>query len=224
VEVTATVSGIEGQAHLWLRRPHARRYIPSRWSPSWWLGTNNGRAITFLIVMATLWATCLYVGFGTQLIPTTPQEEKLSSQQESYNEIAGMVSPQYIVQSPQTTPPASRWQKYFWIFAFLWSIFAFIYAPLSLREEIYDGLQNGLNGFLRRTHARASDPWIEKLMLWCGMRGSVSNPVPRVTAPEGAPAVRAHGNLTFWDLLKSDLLSDVLVNVVPALLASIFRR
>jgi len=224
VEVTATVSGIEGQAHLWLRRPHARRYIPSRWSPSWWLGTNNGRAITFLVVMAVLWSICFYVGFGDQLIPTAPQGQELSSQQKAYNEIAGMVSKGYIIPQAPAITPAGDWQKYFFIFAFLWSIFALIYSPFSLREEVYEGLQNGLNRFLRQTHGRASDPWIEKLMLWCGMRGSVSNPAPRVAAPEGTPTGGVHGNLTFWDLLKSDLISDVTINVIPALLASIFRR
>ena len=173
--VTAAVSGITETATIKLRRRSCLPPMPSKRSLRWWLGVNNGRAIIFLIFMAMLWIRC----YST--IPDGPIIHKPTQQtvaEHNFDEVTKLVEaartknlaqlnkvPDFISQ-PGSQPPAKDSKKpdhgKLYLFTIIWTVFAFIYAILSLREEFADGLGEVIEK-MRSDEKMANDPLVERL-------------------------------------------------------------
>lgn len=218
VEVRAKVSGIEDPAVIKLRRRQIPTPKPATFSRPWWFGTNNGRSVIFLGAMVVLWFLCIVIGYGDSLIgePT----RTLSEQQIFYNQTAKLANPNFVI-----TPEEGIFRiflddtkKYMHLLTMLWSIFAIIYVPLSLREEIFEGLQEGFEKIVDRSYVQAEDPFIQRLMAWSGARGVATRKGGIIVkeGEKGEKVVRP----TFWEYFRSDLLSDFIIEILPG----IFRK
>lgn len=216
-KVTATVSGIEDPACLPLRRSHARSVGPNRFSKKWWFCTNNGRAVIFLTMMVVFWLLALIVGWGDPLF--NPPQTELSTQQLLHNQLVETINPDYVVK-PEVSQ--GNWQKNFWLFTFLWSISALIYAILSLREEVAEGLREGFERLIDRPYVKAGDPLIDRIMSWSGAQG-VARKAPAKTSDGTDGATETKERISFRRLFETSLLSDIIVEVIPKVFARIFR-
>lgn len=223
MELVAKVSGIVEPSKLKLKRPLERTPAPKRLSCDWLLKKNNGRAILFLAFMVFLWGFCWTIGWGNPIL-NKPQTE-LSSQQKSFNEIASQVDKKFVIQINESEN-RGEWQKKFWFFAFIWTLFSFVYAPLSLREEIFEGLKEGLQRIAEKNVARTSDPLYERMASFAGTYSAARSHSAGVHIPgSGNGATKpATGDTPFAKLLASDLISDITVEVLPALFKTIFRK
>lgn len=217
VEVRAKVSGIEDPAVIKLRRRRASISKPATFSKPWF-GTNNGRSVIFLGVMVVLWLLCIVIGYGDPLIgqPT----RTLSEQQIFYNQTAKLANPDFVIAPKEGILDIflDSAKKYIHFLAMIWSIFAIIYAPLSLREEIFEGLQEGFEKIVDRSYVQAEDPFIQRLMAWSGARG-VATRKGGIIVKEGEKGEKVV-KPTFWEHFRSDLLSDFIMEILPG----IFRK
>lgn len=230
-EVRAVVSGIRDAAKLTLKRPKTETPAESRLSWAWLFGKNNGRAILFAGIAIISWIFCLLIGWGDPIL--NPPATELSVQQQMYNSIVAGVNPVLIIQPEKS---AGNWQKYFWLFSFLWTIFVTIYAPLSLREEIAEGFKNGIDKMLdklRQTSDTASDPLIDKLMAWSNTHARIKKQQPKVTVtatrtattPETAEAEAPKlKTLTHWDIIKWDTIMEMAWKVIPEIFKMVFKK
>lgn len=220
--VKGIVSGITDPAILTLRNPRTvPTGGPTRWSRPWFYGTNNGRAVGFLTLMAIGWIFCWSIGWGEPLLGghlTT-----LTEQQQLFNRLVTVVNPAANI-APE--PSAGTWQHWAWGMVFLFTIFAVLYAPLSLREEIAEEIAEIFDRVVDRPYVKASDPLVERLMAWSGVRG-ISQQTPAhspATTTDTAKPGADHGT-SFWRLFKSDFLSEILTEVLfPAVFRAVARR
>ncbi len=173
--VTAAVSGITETATIKLRRRSCLPPMPSKRSLRWWFGVNNGRAIIFLAIMVTFWIKC----YST--IPDGPIIHKPTQQtvaEHNFDEVTKLVeaartknlaqldkAPNFISQlGSQPTAKDSKKPDNgkLYLFTIIWTVFTFIYAILSLREEFADGLGEVIEK-MRSDEKMANDPLVERL-------------------------------------------------------------
>jgi len=110
------------------------------------------------------------------------------------------------------------------LFVSIFSVVSVIYSALSLREEIAEGIREGIAASFHATAARADDPRYEKIAKLAGIYGAAhkSRKITTVNT-EGNNSQNlkendGHHNLaTFFSI---GLLSDFIVEIIPA----IFRR
>lgn len=220
-QLSATVSGITDAAKLKISRPRlAIQTVPS-FTRDWWIGTNNGRAFLMLCFSAFLWLFCLMIGTGEPIINDMTfrsEETGFSAQEELYNRIVAPVDPSYQIAAKEHD---GEWKHFFWKLAFLITVISLIYAPLSLREEIAEGVREGAEKMLDRSDAQAGDPTFEKLIKWAGVYSVARREQQEKTAPTGKTAPDG-GHPSFGTLFSSDLLSEIVVKVVPAVFKRVF--
>lgn len=220
LRVSAHISGIRNFSvmHIIQRIPKTPRQIARDLK-------NNRRARKFMVATAGLWLICLLValffGLGNPLISNA--QTSLTGQQEFYNNLPGVKG------SGQEIHPDSiwwnllgTWQKPFFGMVLLWTIFSLIYWILAVREEVMEIIRQGIAKIADRRYASASarDSLLERLMAFSGHLTSVRKP----TAGDTAATTTATGKPTFWELFRSDIISDVLVEIGPKALAAILGR
>jgi len=217
--IKAFISVVAEAATLKLRRPKTKKPVKNFWK--WLIFKNNGRAVLFIGVAALLWIFCFAIGWGDSIL--NPPQTELSQQQQMYNEIVVGVNPNLII-APEI--PKGDWQKPFWIFAFIWMIFSLIYAPLSLREEIAHGLREGLGKIKEKTSSEAVDPFFDRLAARVGAYGAARKTTPKIMmqSQEATAEAPRKKHLTFWDVFKSDIISEILADLIPAIAKAIFKR
>ncbi len=234
VDADVCVTGIAEKAKVVLRGPrpdHTGR--PAAWTWQWWYGTNNGRGVALLIAMVAVWVVALVIGPGDPLISFSHTE--LSPQEIFYNQGTDYYE--------AVTDPApgvlhaigNGICKIVWFFlAPLLTLFAPLYFFFSLREEIAEGFIEGLELLVDRPYVKAQDPLAERVMSWAGVRSTARrNPIrPTATTPEPQTEEsiqpeekeKQHPHhVSFWELFRSDLASDLLVEVIPQVLRHFFR-
>lgn len=234
VDADVCVSGISEKAKVVLRGP--RPHDPKRgkvWTKKWWFKENNGRGVLLLIAMVAIWILALVIGPGDPLISF--DHTQLSPQELFYN--LGTDNYKVVVDKAPTILHVlgNAACKFVWFFlAPILTIFAILYFVFSLREEVAEGIIEGLELLVDRPYVKAQDPLAERVMSWAGVRSTArKNPVqPTITTPqpqteesaqteEKAKHPRRH--VPFWELFRSDLASDLLVEVIPQVLRHFFR-
>ncbi len=180
---------------------------------------NNKRARWFLGVAGTLVVACVFIilfcGLGNPLVDFG--QEQLTKQQKFFNE--HIATSDNLIEKTAETGLSGKWQKPFFLIVLCWIIFSSFYWILAIREEAAEIIRQGIGKIAdRRYLTSARDPLLERLMAFSGHLTSVRKPSKSGDAPIGAAKTKN----TFWELLRSDLISDVLVEVIPGLL-KIFR-
>jgi hypothetical protein len=179
-----------------------------------------------------LWFRCFSIGWGDPIL--NPPATELSVQQQMYNEVVLSVNPDLIIR-PEVSK--GNWQKYFWFFSFLWTIFSFVYALLSPREEIIEGFRNGVDKIidkLRQTSDTASDPLIDKLIAWSQThararaqkqpKATIATTTTGTEATTETEAPKTKKALTFWDVFKSDMISEIIIDLIPPIFKAAFKK
>ena len=234
--LTALVSGISSPAVLHIpaqRVPKTQQQIDRD-------AKNNEIAKWCIRITVALWliwaALILFNGFGEPLMNIHRTE--LTEQQRLLNNTPGVKDGPLEVKTDKATPFKERWQKPSLLILIALSVLTIGYSILSLREEMAEALRNGWSRIMdKRGHmAFTNDPalqrWLELVGLLKTARSRREIPaaiaeIPNTTTPETTPAPtttpqRVHHKNTFWELLRSDLLSDFIMEVLPGLLRRIF--
>lgn len=215
--LTATVSGILEAARLKISRPNDPPHHIPKYSGAWWLGTNNGRALIMILVTIALWIVCAIIGPGEPMInPTTFRDESgLSQQEQLYNDIVKDVD-ETVKIAPKEHQNTGH--KIWWKLAIIMTIITLIYAPLSLREEVAEGIREGVERMLDKDYAKAGDPAFERLIKWVG----TYNVARRPQAAQVSTGEHDHGSHGggWKQLIGVELLFEAIFHIVPA----IFRR
>lgn len=217
LEVRAIVSGIQDPAKLTLRMPRAPRPRATDECGGWLFGTNNGRAIFFIGIMIVLWSSCFLVGFGEPALSST--HIQLTEQQKIFNTMADGIDQSLIIKE---TGNVGNWQKWLWLGSLIWTIFTFVYTLLSLREEIADTTREWFEVIMNRSSTHSGDPLFEKIANWVGVQG-VAKAKIEITKTESESAA-GKGHLSFWDVLKSDMISEILIGLIPTLFRRVVSR
>lgn len=234
MNVSVSVSGISDRAtiQIYARRPKS----PAQQAKD---SANNWRGMKFTLVGVGACLTCLLIvlffGLGKPLIDKTktsimPQPRtSLTENQVAYNNSPGVKGTYLEIKLPAPIPsttPTGRWQKPIFLATFLWTAFSVVYWFLSFREEAVEAFRHGVEKIIdkRSSSASAKDPFFERLMAFSGHLASArksSGSTPEITPP-GAPA--PSGKNTFWELFRSDLLSEFVTEILPGVLKAIFKR
>jgi hypothetical protein len=233
--LSATVSGIANEATVRIKR---RVEKPSYREKSWWLiTTNNGRGFILLGIMLIIWLSII-----TRALNNAPlisanlfrnQETGLSVDEELFNKSASKVDNTLVIERQNFSNPISS-STIFWLI--IYSLFSIIYAIASWREEVMNGIEDAIELILDRNHGRAEDPALERWMKHFGISHRVKKaPVTILSAPDPASPVVPQqiqgqkpadvgGHPSIATLFQLDLLSDVLVTIVPSVLKKIFGK
>lgn len=200
-------------------------------------GENNKRARIFLLVTAVLLvgylALVYFFGLGkplfnpgkTSIMPKV--QTQLSEQQEFFNDLPGVRGTKdefKIPKPPLSTVPTGKWQKPLSLVIFLWTIFSVGYAIASLREEVWDAVKRGVERVVdkRANTANAKDPLFERLVAFTGHLASARRQLsPTAEAERAKMTPPVTGKNTFWERLQTSLLSDITVEVLPAIVKAI---
>jgi len=232
----ASVSGIAEPARVKIIRPndppdHSRETFFQHY-----FCTNHGLSLVILMMSFSLWAFCFIVGPGEPLINSSTfrnQDAGLSQEEIRYNAIVStangnssvqQVSSAAIISSPENN---HRWQRDWWKAAVILTFIAVFYFIVVRSEDFVEGCREGLEKMFDHSYAKAGDPAFEKLVKWAGTY-SVShrrhNPGEIIVSQSGEPTAGTSvgARPTLSELFSLDLLSDVLVNVVPSVVKKIF--
>jgi hypothetical protein len=227
----ATVDGIKDEARIKISRP--RNIVrPARFSRAWF-EINNGRAFVLSVFTVMLWLFCFSIGPGELILNKMTfrnESSGLSSQEEIYNR---SVSQYNKVANPNDLDKAgfaaqkhedTKWQHKYLLLALFATFFTIIYAILSQREEIAEGIKEGAERIFSQSSVKASDPTYEKLAKWAGIYSIVRNPKVEVamSSSSGATAASSGGQHSLATFFSMDLLSDFIMEVLPAILKRIF--
>lgn len=225
-ELMAFVDGIEEGAKVKIRRHCHRSSFLNQ--PNWLFTTNNGRGLIFLGVSLLFWLLVLLKGFSDfPIINSDLFRDKstgLSSAESLYNE-AAKIAGSNVISHPQIN---SSIPSFIIFVAIMFTFFAVFYATLSWREEIIDGIEEGIEKIIDRDHGRSDDPRLEKWLKYLGMKHVVKNPKIQITTANASEAAsvseNTKGHPSLATLFQLDLFSDLLVTIVPKVLKNIFGR
>jgi hypothetical protein len=230
-------SGIAEGAKIRIHRPIIKANYKK--TPHWLIKTNNGRALIFSGVTVLFWLI-IFLSLSSPIIsPNLFRDQKtgLSAAESFYNESVRMadslsataITPKMI--QPQEDMP-SLIPSNIWIFGLVFTVFASIYFLLAWREEVMAGIESGLERIVDKNSDKANDPTIERWMKHFGMMHRVGgNKMKMITTTAPAPATAiapapspSSEHPSISTLFTLDLVSDTLVEIVPAILKKIFGK
>lgn len=223
-QILVFVDGIEEKAKLRIHYPDKK---PSyRDEEKWFINTNNGRALILMAMVLIFWIG-IFLSIDTPVI--TPDIFRntatgLSAAEQSFNESARLADSTLIIQPHQI---AGSIPDKVWIFGIIFSILAVFYFILSWREEIFDGIESGFERIIDKNSDKANDPIVERWMKYFGMMHKVGRQQIKVTDTDNSSAAAESdkgGHPSLGTLFKLDLMSDVLVEIVPAIFKKIFGK
>ncbi len=226
------VSGIEDPATIKISRPRTRSVGPSRFSPEWFLLTNNGRAFILMCLAAFFWVFAILIGVGQPLFHENwfRGKDGLSKQEITYNRVIeqaySKAEAKTLVIAPTKVP--GHWHHMVWKIAIILTLIFLIYGPLSLREEIAEEIGRAVENLRDRDYAQAGDPWFEKLVAWSGSYAVARNRQATVSASASttsSSAPTAHEEKKGgWSSFPMHLASDAIVEILPAIFRAMFGR
>lgn len=221
-KLVVTVDGIEESATLMIKRPKAK---PT--NKPWSLKTNNGRARWLMIIIGILLIIGIFGAiYGWNPILTAELfrgSDGLTVQQQLHNELAfgGQVIPVKTVASDFWSHYWGNWTVFF--------LLGTIYWLMSWREEIADGVSDTIQSLIDRDHDRAQDPWLQRMMTMSSSFAAARSKKAKAQVLIGGNTSQAtdtstagNGHPSLATLFKLDLMSDILVELVPAVLKRIF--
>lgn len=154
---------------------------------------------------------CLSMGSGIGIC--SPPKNNNGTEEQVYQAYGGQYYPQY---------GKGNWQKKNWIITLIISFLSLIFASFILREEVAAEIREWLRKVRVRSSSQVSDPLWEKL----AKRFNVLSVAYKKRNGEegGMEKAAAKHDFSFWDLFKSDLLSDMLVELLPALFRAVVKK
>lgn len=229
--LVATVSGIADEASLDIKR-RKNACTVTAFSPTWWLGTNNGRAFILLMAVILTWIITFIVGPGEPKINPNMfnhRDSELSSAEQFYNESAKIADDTYVVQ------PHGDWSTgriAFWGWLLIITILVLIYNIFAWREEITAWVEDKLDKAFDKSHSKAGDPTFEMLAKMLGsyrvakktpkvvmnVNNTVVNPDGSTPSPAPATAAADSGHPSLRTLFSLDLMSDAIVATITGIL------
>ena len=235
-ELIASVSGVAQDAKLMIKRRKTLKKV-KMFSRCWWK-TNNARALVASLVTVVLWVIFLFsAGNGKPILGPDifRNGNGLSSAEQYYNNIASVADKAYVI--PASTANHFGWShagSIFWLgLLSIFTVLVLIYSIFSLREEIMAGLEEGFEKLFDKDYAKAGDPAFERLAKLVGSYHVARTPKIIVEGEaneqnsEGGkePAKENSNNSghpSLGTLFRMDLLSDVLVTLLPSILKKVF--
>lgn len=221
------VNGVEEKAKLRIHYPDKK---PSyRDKENWLISTNNGRAIILAAMVIIFW---IGIFFSIGIPAITPdsfrnKDTGLSAAEKFYNESAQIADKTAMIQRHEI---AGSIPDKLLIFGIIFSILAVFYFILSWREEIFDGIESGFERIIDKNSDKVDDPVVERWMKYFGMMHKVGGPQIKVTStgnPSDAAAPesgKGGGHPSLGTLFQLDLMSEVLVEIVPAVFKKVFGK
>ncbi|MDO8592830.1 MAG: hypothetical protein Q7R92_03630 [bacterium] len=189
---------------------------------------NNKIAKYFILFMGALWLASWLIAFifglGNPLIDFS--QTKLSDQQVFFNNLPGVKgsAKEIKLDQPQSL---GQWQKPFFLAVLLWTIFCIFYGILACREEAMEGFRKGIEKLVDKHYntASARDPFFERLLAFSGHLATAKRPTSTTATPAGsATTPPTNVRPSFWELFRSDILSDLIVEVLPSVIKSVRGR
>jgi len=184
---------------------------------------NNQRARIFFFVAVGLWLICLLValifGPGNPLVDFS--QTKLTDQQVFFNNLPGISGTSQEIKLSSADQDLGSWQKPFFLVVIFWTIFTIFYGILAFREEVVEECRSGIGKLVDKYYntSSAKDPLLERLLAFSGHLTSAR----RSTTTTGTTEPTTVARPSFWQLFRSDLLSDFLVEVVPGIFRALKR-
>lgn len=230
--ITAKVDGIADTAKVTLKHPP--KALPAN------AGNNNARARKFFIVALILIITCLLTGFGGPIFNRHQNENEVkvalgndfkykampnflntSSTVTSFSAVTN----EKVDENPSTLPGEPKTSlRFLWLIALLWTIFAIVYGITAQREEVNYILKLwAFEAFTKRS-ANANDPMLEYLGNWLGTFSTVKQKNATVVIQNSNEKTKESEDVSFFDLLKSDIAGEFIVEALPKILKKIFWR
>jgi hypothetical protein len=220
--ITAFTSGISQPATITIRC--RREMTPSEKEAA---QKNNQRARFFFAVellASVLWliSSTLIIsnwGLGGHLLSSS---HELTAQEKFYNSNLGEELQAFAVKAPEAV---ESWQKEAIFlplgFILIWMLFCCTYGILSQREEVAEIWSSGMETIVTRHFVRTQDPLLERMATWSGYLTRVRT--QSTTAEPSAPATTTDNSKpNFWDYFRSDIMSDVIVEILPKIFKAIF--
>lgn len=183
---------------------------------------NNKRARKFILAAASLWLVCLLValffGLGNPLVNFN--QTSLSEQQKFFNNSASVKGTSLEIHL-DSSEFLGTWQKPLFLTVLIWTIFSIFYGILAFREEVVEEFRRGIGKLTDKYYntSSARDPLLERLLAFSGNLTSARRPTSTTGTTEPATVAKA----TFWQLFRSDLLSDLLIEIVPGIFRALKR-
>jgi hypothetical protein len=268
-QLIAMVSGIAEEAKVDIKVREHLNTVPA-FTSGWWLKTNNGRAFLLCMAMIVAWFVAICIGTGEAVFTgKLYNDESGLSRVEQYHNYASQIANSedsteraYVKDSTKNAAKIKKEEARlglnqefkaddmsgskpegriaYWGWMLIATVLVLIYSILSLREEIWAGVEEGVQKLFDKEYAKAGDPTFEKLAKMVGsyhvarrtskaeflpnnspealnnnaQAGPSANPNP--TANSGHPSVST--------LFKMDLLSDAVVAIASGIFKNIFRR
>lgn len=222
-QLLAFANGIEEKAKLRIYYPKRKENFRNK--PNWIISTNNGRALIFMAVVIIFWLGIFFSIDSPVISPDLfrDSETGLSAAEKFYNESAKIADSTVMIRPREISGSIS---DNLWILGSVFSVIAIFYFILSWREEVLEGIEMGLEKIIDRNSDRADDPVIEKWMKHFGMMSQVGSAkitgVSNSTTPVQESGSGGHPSL--GTLFKLDLMSDILVEIMPAIFKKIFGK
>jgi hypothetical protein len=168
-----------------------------------------------------IWAICLGVGQPLFHQNWFRNDDGFSKQELVYNQTMETAFPEQI-HPVRPTEVSGHWHHWIWKTAFILTLIFFIYGPLSLREEIAEEFGIVVERLRDRDYVQAGDPWFEKLVAWSGAYAVARHKEPVVSSADSSAPAPAHKS-TMWSEFPVHLLSDAVVEFVPAIFRAMFK-
>lgn len=217
--LAATVSGIEDQAKITLRRKKTMiKTFAEKFCRYAWL------------LSLTLWFLAILFGPGKPLINSDifRGNDGLSTSERFYNESAGVKSFGSAVAA--SSGGTGDWlQKFTWLAASLMTVFAIILTIVVLVRAIVFYTEETMESIFHKSYGKADDPMFEKLAKYVGSYSSVSRKPAAVhvdqvvsaesavgTVPENTASEpkKEHGHGSLWTFVGLDLLIETILTVL----------
>lgn len=158
-------------------------------------------------------------GWGESLLSEISSNRELTTKESFYSSIPGYTD---INKNTEVNGSLGYWQKTAVFLPFsiilLWTIFSFLYGIISMREEVAEAWSIGLEAMTNKHFVKTQDPLFERMAAWSGHFQKVStpstSPTPTATGTASKPG--------FFDYFRADILSDIIVEILPKVFRAIF--
>lgn len=234
IDLQAAVSGIKEKASVSLIHMTPPKSIEGTYLERF-KSSNNFRAISFFfflfllygITACNLWKAPI---FKSESITAPQQKSQAILQYE--NKVMLMMSTGRIIDrkidSVKTEPPTSNGSSFLIGACIILTPIVLLYAIFSLREEFAYYMRLWSVNLMRRRQNSVHDPAFERIAKMYGAYGHAKKTSQVITAPvisEGSVTIsKVHDKNSFWELLRSDLISDFVMEVALPLLTRTLKR
>jgi hypothetical protein len=241
IGIQVAVSGIRDKANVNLLNLKPLPTMPDSYKERF-VKSNNFRAVIFTIIMLMSWVICATTFWCSPMLSeakiiTTPETTSISIYEDKVAEMmkTGKVVERDYVPPPKTAKSSGildRIKAIVLVITFLYTIFVVIYSICAMREEFAYYMRKWSVKLMQRRQSSAQDPLQERIAKMYGAFGHAqktpAQPEITVTTSTMAGASDSstikHEDTSFWKLLRSDLVSDFIMNILYPMVGRALKK